>query len=348
MIPTDGAVLATGGAGFVGAHVVADLAAAGRPVVVLDDFSNAPRDIGARLDALGASGVTVVAGDVRDASLLDRVISGYRIAAVVHLAGLKSVAESVAVPLIYYEMNVGGALVLLEAMRRHRVRRLVFSSSATVYGVPAATPVAESAPLAPVSPYGRSKAMIEAALADLAAAEPGFAAMSLRYFNPVGAHASGLIGESPTGPPANLFPIVSRTAAGLIERVRVFGTDYPTPDGTGVRDYVHVCDLARGHRMAIDFIEAGESDGRHLAVNLGGGRGTSVFEAIAAFERASGRRVGVERVGRRPGDVAECVADPGLAARLLGWRAEHDLDAMCVDAWRFQQRELARAGRPTD
>lgn len=344
MTAAGGAVLATGGAGFVGAHVVADLAAAGRPVVVLDDFSNAPRDIATRLAALGASGVTVVAGDVRDADLLDRVITGHRVAAVVHLAGLKSVAESVAEPLAYFDVNLGGAVVLLEAMRRNGVRRLVFSSSATVYGVPATTPIAESAPLAPVNPYGRSKAMIEAVLADLAAAEPGFAALSLRYFNPVGAHASGLIGESPTGPPANLFPIVSRAAAGLIERVRVYGTDYPTPDGTGVRDYVHVSDLARGHRTALDFLEAGEADGRHLAVNLGVGRGASVLEAIAAFERVTGRRVPVERVGRRPGDVAECIADPGLAARLLGWRAERDLDAMCADAWRFQERELARNG----
>jgi UDP-glucose 4-epimerase len=340
-------ILATGGAGYVGSHVAAELLGGGRRVVILDDFSNAPQDIAARLGVVAPGPVEVVAGDVRDPEALDAVFARFSIDAVVHLAGLKAVGESVAQPLRYYDVNVGGAVALVGAMLRHRVRRLVFSSSATVYGAPASNPIPEEAPLAALNPYGSTKLMIERILEDVAAAEPGFAAMSLRYFNPVGAHPSGLIGESPSGVPNNLFPYIAQTAAGLRERVRVFGNDYPTPDGTGVRDYVHVVDLARGHLAALDFLLAGEAEGRHLAVNLGCGRGYSVLESIAAFGRAVGRPVPYEIVGRRPGDAAECVADPSRAAALLGWRAELGLDAMCADHWAFQAREAGLAGSST-
>jgi UDP-glucose 4-epimerase len=331
-------ILATGGAGYVGSHVAAELLAAGRRVVILDDFSNAPEDIAARLAALGQGEAEVVAADIRDGRALDAVFARHRFEAVVHLAGLKAVGESVAQPLRYFEVNVGGAVALLQAMLRHGVARLAFSSSATVYGAPASNPIPEEAPLAPLNPYGRTKATIERILDDLVAAEPGFAAVSLRYFNPVGAHPSGMIGESPKGAPNNLFPLIAQTAAGLRERVEVFGDDYPTPDGTGIRDYVHVVDLARGHLAALDFLLSGEAAGRHLPVNLGCGRGYSVLESIEAFGRAVGRPIPYRIAARRPGDAAECVADPRRAAALLGWRAALGLDAMCADHWAFQRR----------
>jgi UDP-glucose 4-epimerase len=333
-------VLVTGGAGYIGSHVAAELLAAGHPVVVLDDFSNA--DLGAidRIAALGHGAPELVTGDVRDARLLDGVFARRDVGAVVHLAGLKAVGESVAQPLRYHDVNVGGAVALLQAMRRHGVGRLVFSSSATVYGMPESNPIPESAPLRTLNPYGRTKLMVEQVIDDLVAAEPDFAAVSLRYFNPVGAHASGLIGENPRGIPNNLFPFIAQTAAGLRERVRVFGGDYPTPDGTGVRDYIHVVDLAHGHLAALDFLAAGEGRGRNLALNLGRGQGYSVLQALAAFGRAVGRPIPYEIVPRRPGDAAECVADPSRAAALFGWRAERDLETMCADHWAFQSRLL--------
>ena len=240
----------------------------------------------------------------------------------------------------YYDTNVCGALALFEAMLRHDVRRLVFSSSATVYGAPASNPIPETAPLGALNPYGRTKLMTEEIIDDLVAAEPGFAAISLRYFNPVGAHKSGLIGENPKGVPNNLFPFIAQTAAGLRPRVSVFGNDYPTPDGTGIRDYIHVVDLAEGHLAALDRLMSGtEGQGRNLAINLGCGRGYSVLECLDAFSRASGRQVPFEIVGRRPGDAAECVADPARAADLLGWRAGRGLEEMCRDHWAFQARE---------
>jgi UDP-glucose 4-epimerase len=342
-----GAVLVTGGAGFIGAHVAVELLAAGRRVVILDDFSNASPDVVAEVNALGQAlgrgAAALVTGDVRDPAALDAALGGHGVDAVVHLAGLKAVGESVAEPLRYYDVNVGGAVALLAAMRRHGVGRLAFSSSATVYGAPDRSPIAEDAALRPANPYGRTKATVEAIVADLAAAEPSFRAISLRYFNPVGAHASGRIGENPAGVPNNLFPFVAQTAAGLRDRVRVFGNDYPTPDGTGVRDFIHVVDLAAGHRAALDFLDddarfAAAAPAGHVAVNLGGGRGASVLEAIAAFAAAAGRPVPYEIVARRPGDVAACVADPSLAAELLGWRATRGLAAMCADAWAFQTR----------
>ena len=261
----------------------------------------------------------------------------------VHLAGLKAVGESVEQPLRYFDVNVGGAVAQFDAMARHGVRRLVFSSSATVYGVPGANPIPESAPLAATNPYGRTKLMIEQILDDWVVARPEVASISLRYFNPVGAHKSGLIGESPKGVPNNLFPYIAQTAAGARERLRIFGDDYPTPDGTGVRDYIHVVDLAAGHLAALGHLLAGEGAGRNLPVNLGCGRGYSVLESVAAFGRAAGRPIPYEIVGRRAGDVAECVADARRAAALFGWRATRGLDEMCVDHWAYQSRAAAAA-----
>jgi UDP-glucose 4-epimerase len=336
-------VLATGGAGYIGSHVVAELLAAGYRAVILDDFSNADPAAVERIAAIGVGRPELVAADVRDAAALDALFRRWRIDAVVHLAGLKAVAESVALPLDYYNVNVGGAVALMQAMWRHGVARLVFSSSATVYGVPEKNPVDETAPLGATNPYGRTKLFIEQAIGDLVAAEPGFAAVSLRYFNPVGAHASGLIGEHPRGVPNNLFPFIAQTAAGVRDRLRIYGDDYPTPDGTGVRDYIHVVDLARGHLAALDFLLGGEGRGRSTAVNLGCGRGYSVLESVAAFARASARDIRYEVVGRRPGDVAELVADPRRAAELFGWRAERGLAEMCADHWAFQSRLLTPA-----
>ncbi|MFT3973846.1 MAG: UDP-glucose 4-epimerase GalE [Amaricoccus sp.] len=331
-------VLATGGAGYIGSHVVAELLGAGWQVVILDDFSNADSGVPSRIATLGLGEAAVVAGDIRDAALLDGIFRDHRPDAVVHLAGLKAVGELVELPLAYYDVNFGGATALLAAMQRHNVQRLVFSSSATVYGTPERNPIPEDAPIRATSPYGRTKLFTEALLDDLAVAWPDFASMSLRYFNPVGAHASGQIGENPRGVPNNLFPFIAQTAAGRRAQLRVFGNDYPTPDGTGVRDYIHVVDLARGHLAALEYLMQGEGRGRNLPLNLGCGRGYSVLEAVAAFGRASGREIPCEIVGRRPGDVAECVADPRRAEALLGWRATLGLDAMCADHWAFQSR----------
>lgn len=330
-------VLATGGAGYIGSHVVAELLARGRQVVILDDFSNAARDVPERIAALGYGAPVVVEGDLRDAAVLAEAFGRQRIDAVVHLAGLKAVGESVAEPLRYMRVNVGGAVALLEAMLAQGVGRLVFSSSATVYGTPERNPIPEGAPLAAANPYGRTKLVIEETLDDLVVARPDFAAVSLRYFNPVGAHASGLIGEDPRGVPNNLFPYIAQTAAGVRERLSVYGGDYPTPDGTAVRDYIHVVDLARGHLAAIDWLLGGEGAGRNTAVNLGRGHGHSVLEVVAAFARVAGREVPHAVVGRRAGDVAESVADAARAAELFGWRAELGLDRMCADQWAFQR-----------
>jgi len=333
-----GAILVTGGAGFIGAHVAAALTEAGFGVVILDNFENAERDVADRLAAMGLARPEVVEADVRDAGALDRLFAARRIDAVAHLAGKKAVGESVADPLLYYSANLTGAMTLLEAMARHGVRRLAFSSSATVYGAPERLPIDEGAALGPDNPYGRTKLMIEQMIGDLAVADPGFAAISLRYFNPVGAWRGGLIGERPKGTPNNLFPYIAQTAAGERAQVSVFGADYPTPDGTGVRDYIHVVDLARGHVAALTRLLAADAEPGHRAINLGTGRGYSVLEALAAFGRACGREVPHAIVARRPGDVAACVADPSLAERLLGWRAELGLDDMCADHWAFQRQ----------
>jgi UDP-glucose 4-epimerase len=285
-----------------------------------------------RLEAIGGRRPELVQVDLRDraavAALFD---AGYD--AVIHFAALKAVGESCERPLDYFDNNISGTIHLLQAMQAHGVRRLVFSSSATVYGDPDAVPVREDAPLRVTNPYGRTKLVMEQLIGDLCDSDPGFHAVNLRYFNPVGAHPSGLIGEAPGGVPNNLMPYVCQVAVGQRERLAVFGGDWPTVDGTGVRDYIHVMDLARAHADAIDFLAR---EGRSANINLGTGRGTSVLELVQAFERASGRPVPCDIVARRPGDVAEVYADPALARELLGWSAEHDIDAMCRDAWRWQ------------
>jgi UDP-glucose 4-epimerase len=326
-------ILVTGGTGYIGSHACVALMQAGREVLILDNLGNSRIETLDRLAAICGRRPAFVEGDVRDAATLDELFDRHAIRAVMHFAGLKAVGESVAKPLEYYDNNVAGTLQLLAAMRRAAVRTLVFSSSATVYGDPAELPIREDAPLTATNPYGRSKLMIEEILADLAAAEASWRIARLRYFNPVGAHESGLIGEEPRGAPNNLMPYIAQVAAGLRPALNIWGDDWPTPDGTGVRDYIHVMDLAEGHVAALDHLE--REDGM-LTVNLGTGRGHSVLEMVKAFERASGRSVPYNVAPRRPGDIASCWADPARAERLLGWRARRDVDAMCADAWRWQ------------
>lgn len=324
--------LITGGAGYIGSHTCVELLDAGYELVVLDNLSNASQEALFRVEQITGKTFTFVKGDIRSAADLDKVFTENNIQAVVHFAGLKAVGESVAEPVRYYDNNVVGTIRLLEAMERHDCRRLVFSSSATVYGDPASVPIQEYFPLSATNPYGRSKLMIEDMLRDLHKADPRWSIALLRYFNPVGAHASGLIGEDPQGIPNNLMPYVAQVAVGKRKKLSVFGGDYPTPDGTGVRDYIHVVDLAVGHLKAL---EAQEQPGL-LTVNLGTGVGYSVLDMVTAFENASGRSVPYDIVERRPGDVAQCYADPALAEERLGWRASLGLADMCQDAWRWQ------------
>ena len=309
---------------------------AGHEVVVFDNLYNAEASVIGRVARIVGREPAFVEGDIRDGAALDAVFSKFSIDAVIHFAGLKAVGESVAQPLRYWEWNVGGTISLLQAMQRASVKTLVFSSSATVYGDPETVPIREDAKTGGVTnPYGRTKLVIEEMLADLSASAPDWRIARLRYFNPVGAHESGLIGEAPQGVPNNLMPYVTQVAIGLRPELSVFGNDYPTPDGTGVRDYIHVVDLAEGHLAALNHLR--EHPGL-TTVNLGTGRGYSVLEMIAAFERASGRKVAHRIVARRPGDIAACYADPAYAERLLGWRAKRGLDAMCADAWRWEQQ----------
>jgi UDP-glucose 4-epimerase len=326
-------ILLTGGAGYIGSHACVALLRAGHEVVVLDNLSNSSRVALDRVAQICGKAPAFIEGDVRDADLLDRLFAERPIRAVMHFAGLKAVGESVEKPLEYYDNNVRGTLELLAAMRRVGVRTIVFSSSATVYGDPASVPIREDFPRSATNPYGRSKLMIEDILGDLDRAEPGWNIARLRYFNPVGAHPSGLIGEDPQGIPNNLMPYVAQVAIGRRERLAVFGNDYPTPDGTGVRAYIHVMDLAEGHVAALDWLGR---EGGMLTVNLGTGQGYSVLDMVRTFEQASARPVPYEIVARRPGDIAACWADPSLARRLLGWEAKRGIEAMCVDAWRWQ------------
>lgn len=327
-------VLLTGGAGFIGSHTAIALVEHGHDVVILDDLSNASEEAVRRAERLAGAAMPLIVGDAGDAELVGRVLAEHRIDAVIHFAGLKAVGESVEQPLTYYRVNLGTAIATLEAMATHGIRRFVFSSSATVYEQPGEL-LREDAPVGIdlPNPYGRTKAMIEAIIADAAAADPALAAAVLRYFNPVGAHPSGDIGEDPKGIPNNLMPFIAQVAAGERERLRVFGDDYDTADGTGVRDYIHVLDLAEGHVAALEALEPGV-----LTVNLGTGRGASVLEVLRAFERAVGRELPHEVIGRRTGDAAVSTADPTLAHERLGWRATRSLDDAVTDAWRWQER----------
>lgn len=333
-------ILVTGGCGYIGSHLCVALAQAAEPYLVVDNFSNSRPSVLERVARITGQAPAFVEGDVRDVALLQQLFSRHAISAVVHLAAFKAVGESVREPLMYYGNNVAGTVALLQAMRDAGVRSMVFSSSATVYGDPASLPIREDFPLSATNPYGWSKLMMEQVLADVAAAEPGLWRIArLRYFNPVGAHESGLIGEDPQGIPNNLLPYVAQVAAGQREVLSVYGGDYPTVDGTGVRDYIHVCDLAEGHVAALRYLR--QHPGL-LTVNLGTGQPVSVLEMVRGFEQASGRPVPYRIVARRPGDVAACWADPALAERLLGWRARRGVDAMCRDAWRWQDGEARR------
>jgi UDP-glucose 4-epimerase len=327
-------VLVTGGAGYIGSHMCAVLAQAGHRVVVVDNFSNATRDVIDRVRRAADGKVDVVEADVRDEAALARVFGEFAIDAVFHFAGLKSVAESVRAPLDYFSHNVGGSLALLRQMQAAGIFTLVFSSSATVYGGASASPIPEEAPMLVVNPYGRSKAMVEAMLADLAASDPAWRIACLRYFNPVGAHPSGLLGETPAGEPANLMPHMVQVAAGQRAALPVYGNDYPTRDGTGIRDYIHVMDLVEGHLAALDYLRGAPGC---ETFNLGTGRGVSVLELVRAFEASTGQPVPLQAMDRRPGDVAECFADPARAQRLLKWRACRSLEDMCRSSWQWAQ-----------
>ncbi len=328
-------VLLTGGAGYIGSHTFVALRAAGHDAVVLDNFSNARADVPDRLEVITGAPVEVYRGDVRDRALLGRIFAAHPIGAVVHFAALKAVGESVERPLDYIDVNVTGLIALLQAMREGGCRRLVFSSTATVYGTPEIWPIPETLPLSYTSPYAFTKLTCERILEQTAAADPGWAFATLRYFNPVGAHASGLIGEDPQDIPNNLVPYIAEVAMGKRAALRVFGNDYDTPDGTGLRDYIHVEDLARGHVVSLGHLLA---TGESHTVNLGTGKPSSVLEMLAAYSRAVGRELPFVIAPRRPGDVPVLVADPGRAEALLGFRAERTIDEMCASSWAFVSR----------
>lgn len=329
-------VLVTGGAGYIGSHTLVELLSSGQHVVVLDNLSNASVTSLARVADITGQQPIFIEGDIRDGALLTKVFAEHKIDAVVHFAGLKAVGESVAQPLRYYDNNVNGTLVLVNAMQKASVFKLVFSSSATVYGEPQQMPITEDFTVGgTTNPYGTSKLMVEQILQDLAKSDARWSIALLRYFNPVGAHDSGLIGEDPNGIPNNLLPYTSQVAVGRLPALSVFGDDYPTPDGTGVRDYIHVVDLALGHLKALQRIA------QHSGIsiyNLGTGQGYSVLEMVKAFEQASGQSVPFNISPRRAGDIAECWADPAKALNELGWRAERGLEQMMVDAWRWQSQ----------
>lgn len=332
-------ILLTGGMGFIGSHTAVVLQEAGHIPVLFDNLSNAAPSVVERIERITGHAPKFIEGDIRDGALLEKVLREEAIDAVIHFAGLKSVGESVEKPLEYFDNNLTGTLRLLEAMRATGVKRLIFSSSSTVYGTPAHLPLKESDPTGEATnPYGRTKLMIEEMLSDLCHADPTWSVVCLRYFNPIGAHPSGLIGDDPNGIPNNLLPYVSRVANGRLPYLNIFGNDYDTPDGTGVRDYIHVMDLARGHAAALPYCMSHEG---WKAVNLGCGRGYSVLEIVAAFEKASGRKVPVKFAPRRAGDIAANWCDPTLARDLFGWKAELTIDDMCRDAWNFESRQAS-------
>jgi UDP-glucose 4-epimerase len=326
-------ILVTGGAGYIGSHTCVELLVAGHDVVVIDNLSNSKAIVFDRIERICGRRPVFHDEDVRNSDKVEEILTEHGIEAVIHFAGLKSVGESVAQPLRYYDNNVTGSLSLFSAMMETGVRTLVFSSSATVYGNPHSVPVHEDFPLSATNPYGRSKLMVEDILRDLILADDSWHIVLLRYFNPVGAHESGLIGEDPAGIPNNLMPYVSHVAAGRQSELQVFGGDYPTPDGTGVRDYIHVVDLACGHIAALDWLQ--RHKGLHT-FNLGTGQGKSVLEVVLAFETVTGQRIPYRVVDRRPGDIAQCYADASLADRELGWKAQRGIAEMCRDAWNWQ------------
>ncbi len=341
-------ILVTGGAGYIGTHTLVEVLGAGHDVHVVDNFANSRPEALARVRQITNRGFDFTEADLRDMAAMEAVIAAFRPEAVIHFAGLKAVGESVADPLSYFDNNVGGTIALLRALGKSDCRRFVFSSSATVYGDPDYLPIDEAHPLRASNPYGRTKLQIEEILRDLAHADPAWTIALLRYFNPVGAHPSGRIGEDPAGYPNNLMPFITQVAVGRRPALNVFGTDYDTPDGTGVRDYIHVSDLARAHLAAVDWTVGAETEADGGAVNggargrgceafnLGTGEGTSVLEMARAFGRAAGREIPLVLAPRRPGDVATCYADPGKALRELGWRAELGLAEMCASSWHWQ------------
>lgn len=328
-------ILVTGGAGYIGSHTVVELLQRGHEVVVLDNFSNSSHESLRRVEQITGRKPLLIEGDVCDVELLQSLFEAHDIEAVIHFAGLKAVGESVQQPLRYYENNVVGTLKLCHVMAAHNVKKIVFSSSATVYGDPQEVPIKESSPTGgTTNPYGTSKYMVERVLADICHADPEWSAIVLRYFNPVGAHVSGLIGEDPNDIPNNLMPYISQVAVGKLPKLNVYGGDYPTPDGTGVRDYIHVVDLALGHLAALKGLHQPGFD----AINLGTGVGLSVLQMVKAFEAASGQEIPYEIVSRRAGDIAQCFADPAYSEQRLGWRASHSLEDMMRDTWRWQSQ----------
>jgi UDP-glucose 4-epimerase len=326
-------ILVTGGAGYIGSHTVVELLNAGHQVVIVDNLCNSSAKVLDRIEALAGKNFSFVQADVRDSAALDRIFAEHRIDGVIHFAGLKAVGESVAQPLRYFDNNIGSTLALLQAMDRAGVRRIVFSSSATVYGDPDQVPITESSRLQVTNPYGRTKLICEDILRDLQVSDPRWQVAILRYFNPVGAHISGTIGENPSGTPNNLMPFITQVAVGQREFLSIFGQDYPTPDGTGVRDYIHVVDLAQGHLAALNYLQEQQTS---ITVNLGTGRGVSVQELADTFARVTGVPLPYRFVDRRPGDVAACYADTRLAQKALGWQAQLGVERMCLDAWRWQ------------
>ncbi|MBL7114892.1 MAG: UDP-glucose 4-epimerase GalE [Kiritimatiellae bacterium] len=326
-------ILVTGGSGYIGSHTCLELLEAGYEVVVVDNLCNSKEESLKRVQALTGKVLDFYHVDLLDKEALDKVFVEHKVDAVIHFAGLKAVGESVSIPLHYYHNNITGTLLLCDVMAKHGVKNLVFSSSATVYGDPHKVPIMEDFPLSATNPYGRTKLMIEEILRDLYVADNNWNIALLRYFNPVGAHRSGRIGEDPNDIPNNLMPYVSQVAVGKLEELSVYGGDYPTPDGTGVRDYIHVVDLSIGHLKAVEKLSTNPGV---VTYNLGTGRGYSVLEMVAAFEKASGKKVPYKLVDRRPGDIAACYADPALAAKELGWSADRDIDQMCADTWRWQ------------
>ncbi len=326
-------ILVTGGAGYIGTHTCVELDKAGYDFVIYDNFSNSSREALKRVEQIIGKSVKFVAGDIRDKEALEAVFQTYNIDSVIHFAGLKAVGESVEKPLKYYDNNVYGTIALCEVMQKNGCKSIVFSSSATVYGDPHTTPIKEDFPLSATNPYGRSKLFIEEILRDLFVSDNKWKIVLLRYFNPVGAHESGLIGEDPNGVPNNLMPYIAQVAVGKQKELYVFGDDYDTKDGTGVRDYIHVVDLAKGHVKALQKIDSLDDV---LTVNLGTGKGYSVLDMVAAYEKASAKRVPYKIVPRRAGDIAECYADPSYAKEMLGWSADKSLREMCEDSWRWQ------------